>query len=148
MIPPPVVFALPLLAGIYLTRRSPLLELSAEARVLSGWIGMVSIAIGAGHMFTSLALFARSRTTIIPHHRSSTFVTRGAYRWTRNPMYVGMTLVCLGLAAITGSVWSLLFLPLSVIVIDRGVIPMEEQQLEETFGAAYLEYKSRVRRWL
>ena len=126
----------------------PLVQVPPGIRGALGWLGVALIVIGAGHMFTSLALFARSRTTIIPHHRSSAFVTRGAYRWTRNPMYVGMTLICLGIAALTGSVWAVLFLPLSVIAIDRGVIRMEEQQLEETFGAAYSAYKSRVRRWL
>ncbi len=63
-------------------------------------------------------------------------------------MYVGLTLIYLGVSALTGAVWPLLFLPLPVLVTDRRVIPMEERQLEAAFGASYLAYKARVPRWL
>ncbi len=63
-------------------------------------------------------------------------------------MYVGLTLIYAGVSALTLTAWALLFLPLPVLVMDRRVIPMEERQLEETFGSAYTAYKARVRRWV
>jgi protein-S-isoprenylcysteine O-methyltransferase Ste14 len=92
--------------------------------------------------------FLINRTTIIPHRRASTFVQRGPYRWTRNPMYVALTLIYLGICSLTASVWPLLFLPVPLLFLNRLVIPMEERHMEEVFGAQYLAYKTRVRRWL
>jgi protein-S-isoprenylcysteine O-methyltransferase Ste14 len=63
-------------------------------------------------------------------------------------MYVGLTLVYIGVSALSAAVWPLLFLPLPLLVLDRWVIPMEERQLEDAFGATYAAYKQRVRRWL
>jgi protein-S-isoprenylcysteine O-methyltransferase Ste14 len=63
-------------------------------------------------------------------------------------MYLGLTLVYLGVSAFMGALLPLLLLPLPVVVMDRRIIPMEERQLEETFGASYASYKARVRRWI
>jgi protein-S-isoprenylcysteine O-methyltransferase Ste14 len=63
-------------------------------------------------------------------------------------MYLGLTLAYAGISLAFAALWPILLLPLALLVIDRHVIPMEERQLEEAFGAAYREYKSRVRRWL
>jgi len=63
-------------------------------------------------------------------------------------MYVGLTLVYLGIAAVTTSGWMLVLLPLPLLVLQTRVIPMEERQLEAAFGGAYRDYQARVRRWL
>jgi protein-S-isoprenylcysteine O-methyltransferase Ste14 len=147
-VPPPVVFLVPLLAGLYLAHRWPLIEPSQGLATALRWLGAALVVAGAAHTLTSVALFVSSRTTVIPHRRSSALVERGAYRWTRNPMYVGFTLAYLGISLALVALWPILLLPLAVLVIDRYVIPMEERQLEEAFGAAYREYKTRVRRWL
>ncbi len=148
LLPPPMLFALPLVFGLFLHRRFPLAPVSAPVATGLRWLGAALIAAGVAHTLSSAALFARSRTTIVPHRRASVFVTRGAYRWTRNPMYLGLTLIYLGVAALGAAVWPLLFLPLPVLVMDRRAIPMEERQMEETFGPEYTAYKARVRRWL
>lgn len=148
LIPPPLLFAFPLVAGVFLDRRLPLVHLPDPLASGLDWLGFLLIAVGAAHTLSSVAIFARSRTTIVPHHRSSAFVTAGAYRWTRNPMYVGLTLIYLGVSAVTAALWPLLFLPIPVLVMDRRIIPMEERQLEEVFGPSYTEYKARVRRWI
>ncbi|HEX5521715.1 MAG TPA: isoprenylcysteine carboxylmethyltransferase family protein [Longimicrobiaceae bacterium] len=148
LVPPPLLFALPLIAGIFLHRRIPLLHAPASVTKVLGWIGGMLILTGALHVSSSVALFLRSGTTIIPHGRPSALVERGAYRWTRNPMYVGLTLIYLGVSALTSAVWALFLLPLPLTVIDRRVIPTEEGQLERSFGPAYAAYRQRVRRWL
>jgi protein-S-isoprenylcysteine O-methyltransferase Ste14 len=146
-IPPPLLYVAALLLAHYLDRSWPL---ATVPQWITGgrWLGFVLILAGIVHAASAIALFVRSRTTIIPHHRSSTLVTRGAYRWTRNPMYVGLTLAYLGVAVLLGSVWALPLLVVPLYVMHLHVIPMEERQLSAAFGPAYEQYKARVRRWL
>jgi protein-S-isoprenylcysteine O-methyltransferase Ste14 len=75
-------------------------------------------------------------------------VTDGPYRLTRNPGYLGMTLLYAGIAIAADAVWALAPLPVAIAVIDPGVIAREERYLERTFGAPYTEHKRRVRRWI
>ena len=148
LVPPPFLFALPLILGLFLQGRLPYAPVAGSAAEGLRWLGIVLVAVGAGHILSSAALFVRSRTTLVPHHTSSALVTQGAYRWTRNPMYVGLTTIYAGVAALNGTLLPLLFLPLPLLVIDRRVIPYEERQLGSAFGAAYAAYQGRVRRWL
>ncbi|MFI5210728.1 MAG: methyltransferase family protein, partial [Gemmatimonadales bacterium] len=69
-------------------------------------------------------------------------------RFSRNPMYVGMTLLYLGIALWANSLWPLLLLPAVLVVMRRGVIAREEAYLERRFGDEYRSYRARVRRWL
>jgi protein-S-isoprenylcysteine O-methyltransferase Ste14 len=75
-------------------------------------------------------------------------VTSGPYRFTRNPAYVGMALVCAGIAVAASALWVLVPVAVAVAIIDRGVIAREERSLERGFVEEYLRYKRRVRRWL
>ncbi len=147
-IPPPLLYVGALLVAYFLDGRWPLVELPPAWHGGAQWLGLVLIAAGFVHAASAITLFLTSRTTIVPHHRSSALVTRGAYRWTRNPMYVGLTLAYLGVAAVLGSVWALPLLAVPLYVIHTHVIPMEERLLEDAFGEAYTQYKTRVRRWL
>ena len=90
----------------------------------------------------------RAQTPVDPYSPSTAIVVEGPYRYTRNPLYLALTLFYLALASIVNSVWPLLLLPLVLLVIQRGVIAREERYLEQKFGEQYLRYKSRVRRWL
>jgi len=109
---------------------------------------MTLTAGGLALAVSAAGLFARYRTTIVPHGRSSTLVVRGPYRFTRNPMYLSMSIVYLGVALWTGAWLSIALLVLPLWVIDRAIIPMEERQLRERFGESYAAYGARVRRWL
>jgi protein-S-isoprenylcysteine O-methyltransferase Ste14 len=148
LIPPPLLFVAPLLLSQALERLWPLLLAPPAWQQSVRWIGIALIVVGAAHAASAIALFLQSRTTIVPHHRSSALVTSGAYRWTRNPMYVGLTFVYLGVAILLTSVWALLFLALPLYVMNARVIPMEERQLDAVFGDTYAHYKAHVRRWL
>lgn len=147
-IPPPIMFAVPLVIGILLKDRMPLVHVDAATARWLQWLGIGLIVAGVAHALTSVILFVSSKTTIIPHSHASTFVRRGAYRWTRNPMYVGMTLIYVGICAITTALLALLLLSIPLVFVDRLVIPMEERHMEEVFGRDYIDYKTRVRRWL
>ena len=75
-------------------------------------------------------------------------VTDGPFRYTRNPGYLGLTMLYAGIAVLRNSLWAILLLPLVLYVIQRQVIGREERYLERTFGEEYLAYKARVRRWV
>jgi protein-S-isoprenylcysteine O-methyltransferase Ste14 len=90
----------------------------------------------------------RSGTTIRPDRASTRLVIAGPYKFTRNPMYVGMAIAYLGVAIADRSLASLLLLPVVLLVIRRAVIANEEAFLERRFGSAYTDYKTKVRRWL
>ena len=107
---------------------------------------------GAGLLLdlVSVAAFIRARTTVNPlaPSRTNALVVSGLYRWSRNPMYLGMLLILLGWAAWLAQPLALLPVALFVILIERMQIIPEERALEEKFGEEYRAYKRRVRRWI
>lgn len=107
---------------------------------------------GAGLFVTGagVAAFRRHRTTMNPLDpgKSSSLVSTGIYRFTRNPMYLGFLLVLAGWAVYLSSAMAALFLPLFVLYMDRYQIEPEEQALRNRFGRAFDDYCADVRRWL
>jgi protein-S-isoprenylcysteine O-methyltransferase Ste14 len=95
-----------------------------------------------------LLLFHRARTTTTPGETSNALVTRGPYRFTRNPMYVGLSLAYLGEMGLLAQLAPIITLLLVIAYVNWIVIPVEESRLRETFGESYVDYCSRVRRWL
>jgi protein-S-isoprenylcysteine O-methyltransferase Ste14 len=92
--------------------------------------------------------FAAAGTNVPPNLPTTALVVDGIYRLTRNPLYLGLTLIYLGLGVAAGSFWAIgLVVPL-LLVINTGVIVREERYLERKFGDAYRAYKARVRRWV
>lgn len=114
------------------------------------WIAVAFLLAGAGVAGAGLYAFRRSRTTVDPLHpeRAAQLVTSGVYRYTRNPMYLGMALALLGWAVFRGSV--LAFLPMVVfpIYLTHFQIVPEEEVLLSKFGDAFQRYQQQVRRWL
>ncbi len=98
----------------------------------------------------SLFIFRQNHTTVNPLHpeQASTLVTEGLYRFTRNPMYLGLLIMLAGWSVYLGNLAALALLPLFVLVISRWQIVPEERVLEQKFGDEYLAYKRSVRRWL
>ena len=145
-IPPPAVAILIGAAMGFLAPLGPSVALWSTLRmVMSVGIALAGAAIAlAGDLE-----FKRAKTTINPFRpgNATTLVTSGVFRRTRNPMYVGLTLVVLGWAVYLDSMGALLGPVLFVAYIDRFQIVPEERILSEKFGAAYAQYTSRVRRW-
>lgn len=148
LIPPPLLFVLAFIVGLQLNRLFPLPLLPQSLSNLTRGLGVVLIVLGALLSLGCVALFANRRTTIIPHDRARSLVTFGPYRVTRNPMYVGLTLVYLGVCLLANTVWPVPFLALPLWVLETKVIPFEEQTLTQVFGSEYTAYAARVRRWL
>ena len=118
------------------------------ANGISRMLGWIFVGLGLALAGWALATFRRTGTTFRPHRPATKLAIRGPYRFTRNPMYVALTLVYFGLAILLQSIWALLLLPLVLIFIARRVIGPEERYLERRFGADYLHYKAQVRRWI
>jgi protein-S-isoprenylcysteine O-methyltransferase Ste14 len=92
--------------------------------------------------------FQRKGTAVEPWKPTTAIVTTGPYRLTRNPAYLGMALVYIGIALLADALWVLVPLPVVLLIIDRMVIAREERYLERKFGQEYVDYKVRARRWI
>jgi protein-S-isoprenylcysteine O-methyltransferase Ste14 len=112
------------------------------------YAGLVLMGIAIALVLWAALHFRRARTAIVPFQPSTALVTGGPFRFTRNPMYVGMAGVLLGAAVFLGTVTPFIVIPAFMGLIRERFILAEEALMEETFGAAYLEYKAKVRRWL
>jgi protein-S-isoprenylcysteine O-methyltransferase Ste14 len=99
-------------------------------------------------MVSGVRTLRRAGTPIDPTQAVQTVVTDGPFRFTRNPLYLSLTLTYGGVALLTGAVGALVVLPVMLVVVVKGVIVPEERYLEAKFGDAYRQYKGRVRRWL
>jgi protein-S-isoprenylcysteine O-methyltransferase Ste14 len=146
--PPPLLFGLALLAGGLLHRAFPLPLVGPTARSAAAIVGWLFVVLGTGLSVWGVATFRGAGTSIRPSRPPSTMVTHGPFRLSRNPMYLGLTLVYLGVMLLMNSVWTVLFLPLVIALLYLTVIRHEERHLASTFGTAYDEYRRRVRRWL
>lgn len=141
-VPPPILYLAGLLVGVALDRVWPL------ANGYATWGGLALVAAGLALDAWAAAAFQRAQTTVLPWGRARFLVPHGPYRYTRNPMYLGMALSYLGLALLVGSWWALALLPVVLVVITVYVIRREERHLAARFGDDYDAYRARVRRWL
>lgn len=146
-IPVPWVFVLAYLMGVGLETVSFRSRSFSDAFPV-GEIGIVFFAVGAVLAAWGWLIFRRGKTTSVPGQSSTKLVTWGPYRFTRNPMYVGLAIAYLGEAAILRQVWPVLLLPLVLAYLNWIVIPVEEERLREVFGPEYEAYRNTVRRWL
>jgi protein-S-isoprenylcysteine O-methyltransferase Ste14 len=112
------------------------------------WIGSVLVLVGVTVMVLADAQFKKAKTAISPFDRPSALVRGGAFRMSRNPMYLGMVLTLLGAAIMWGTLTPLLVPWLFGWVVSSRFIRLEEGVLTEVFGAEYEDYRRRVRRWL
>ena len=142
---PPVYFLLSLLA---MTALHFWLPIARIVPVPWSYGGVVLVILGIALAVIASGLFKRAGTPVIPFEPSTALVTSGPYRFTRNPMYLGLVLIHLGAAAFCGTLGAFLPIPVFVWIIQTRFIVGEERFLEEIFGEQYLAYKGRVRRWL
>jgi protein-S-isoprenylcysteine O-methyltransferase Ste14 len=111
-------------------------------------IGLVPLITGAGLNLAADAALKKQATTVKPYETSSVLITTGVYRLSRNPMYLGMSLILLGVALLMGSLTPYTIVPGFIIIIDKAFIRPEEAMLNRLFGEAWTAYAEHVRRWL
>lgn len=146
--PPPLVFVLPYLLSFLLDRRVPFLIVGDEAGAVQVSAGLALMTTGFGLTFWAMVNFWRAKTNPLPFKPARTLVIVAPYTFTRNPMYLGMTLAYVGGALAANWAWPLVFLPAVIGVTAGFIIAREERYLRAEFGAQYEEYCARVRRWL
>ena len=144
---PPAVAGLFIAAGFALNHLVPLVERSGpapfESRIAGGAIMACALAI-AGSAFLEMR---KLKTTFHPGGKATALVQSGVFRRTRNPMYLSLTLLTLGLGIATANPWTILLAPLLLFYLQERVVKREEAYLALRFGAAYEAYRRQVRRW-
>ena len=141
----PHYLALAGIAQVVLDRYLPLLVVVGDPWFMLGWVPMLA---GMTLQLDAVRRFRARRTSLLPYRPTTALITTGVYRITRNPMYLGMVLILIGGVIIGGSVTPALVPPLFVWIIHRQLIRHEESRLTDQFGAAYADYRQRVRRWI
>ena len=147
--PPPLLPLATILLGVGLERLWPLaaeLTLAVPERY---WIGGLVVAASLFVLgLWPVVMFRRSGQSELPWRPTPLVLEDGPYRFTRNPMYLMMVMVCIGVAIILSNSWILLLTPFCAWSLYYFAIAPEEAYLERKFGEPYRRYKTRVRRWL
>jgi len=143
--PPPLIFIAGLIVGFALDFFWPVPLVPMEIRIYAGGFIILISFVPAIWM---MRLFIKARTNLDVRKPTHKIVTSGPFRWTRNPAYLSLSLLVLGIAIVADSIWVLLLLVVVMIVTHYKVILREEAYLEQKFGVEYLEYKASVRRWI
>jgi protein-S-isoprenylcysteine O-methyltransferase Ste14 len=145
--PPPALFVGGLGVGVLLDRFGRVPSLIPDSMVLQA-IGVVLAVAGLTLVYTGILTFRKFRTAIYPNRPAKLVVDGGVYAYTRNPMYVGMTVFYIGGVLVLHSLGAFALLPVVLVVLYTQVIVREERHLREKFPAEYTAYCNRVRRWL
>ena len=144
-LPPPLIYAGAFAIGYGLHWLVPWSAFDGPLRWgLAAVLGVPAVAVALSALLT----FRRADTAIEPWEPARHLVTHGPYAYTRNPMYVSLTLLTAGVAVALDLPWALLMVPVAVLVTDRHVIAREEVHLTHMFGNAYRTYCTQTRRWL
>ena len=138
--PPPLIFLAVFLLGWFGRNLLP--------RYQSIVVGAVLILVAAAIIAWAATTLLRAHTTVDPFQPTTALVTTGPFRFTRNPLYLAMTIAYVGASLWTASMTSDVLLPLAIVILHFGVIRREERYLEGKFGDTYREYRRRVRRWV
>jgi protein-S-isoprenylcysteine O-methyltransferase Ste14 len=143
---PPIALGVPLVAGIAITASAgDPIELPVEPSRFVASVLMVAFVLWNG---SALWLMARHRTALLPGGSTRMILDRGAFGWSRNPLYLGLIALNLALALLWPSLWALALVPVGVAALWWGAVLPEEHYLSAKFGAEYDAYRARVRRWL
>jgi protein-S-isoprenylcysteine O-methyltransferase Ste14 len=142
---PPLLFGLGLAALLLLHWLWPLPLNHVEIRLV---IGIALIVLAASNAIWGAFTLKRAGTHVAPSLPTITIVSNGPFRYSRNPLYVSLITLFLGISILIGSWWGLILLLQLLPILHFGIILREEKYLERKFGGTYLDYKHKVRRYL
>ena len=145
---PPLIAAAGIAVGLALTflYPVPIVDHTSE-RTLFG-LGVVFLVLWLGLAISANLTFRRKGTPVNPYVPTTALAQGGPYRFTRNPMYLGLVLMTVGFALVMNSMWLILIAVPVMLALRSLVIVHEEKYLEGKFGDEYRAYSKRVRRWL
>jgi protein-S-isoprenylcysteine O-methyltransferase Ste14 len=142
---PPAIFAGTLAIGLLLHFIFPVSFLPRMIAIASGTVVLIGAASIAVSAFRAMH---RAKTAVNPSLPTTAIVSDGAFSFSRNPIYLSLTLLYVGISLLFNAPWALLLLLPLIVVVQNGVIKREERYLEQKFGDEYLRYKASVRRWV
>ena len=145
---PPLIYLGGLFLGFLIHWRLPLPIVPAVLVGPLRLLGAFCLVAGLALTIWAVATFRRVGTTHHPAGPTTALAVGGPYRFTRNPMYLGLVFITAGVALLANALWPLILLPVVIVILRRAVIDREERYLTAKFGEEYLQYKARVRRWL
>jgi len=144
-LPPPFIYAGYLAAGFALQWGASLPSFGSLPAFFVGWaIALASLVIAV----QGFRAFRAAKTTVRPDRPVSSLMTQGIFARTRNPLYLSLLLLYVGIGVFFGALGPVLLTPLLVFTMQHWVIAREERYLSGKFGQAYLDYRRRVRRWI
>ncbi len=146
IIRPPLAWGLAVIVGLALNLLVPWPFLPAD--MPAGWIGALVFVLALVLFAWAVITMTKAGSNVPTNRPTTTIVESGPYRFTRNPIYLGMVLGLIGLAIAFDSLWLLVMLVFFAFLIRCGVVAREEAYLDRKFGDVYRGYRSRVRRWL
>ena len=142
---PPVYFLISIAAMALLNLFGPVIEF---ARYPWNLLGLVPLGIGIALNLIADEAFKKAQTTVKPFEISTALITTGVFGISRNPMYLGMTLILIGIAILMGSLSPLIVIVFFTALMELVFVRTEEKMLEEHFGLAWTKYQSKVRKWI
>lgn len=145
---PPIVYLTAIAVGIVLLIVYPLPWIEGPLKDILFAAGWLLAAAGAFIGIMAVRTMMRAKTTIMPSRVSDHLVTSGPFSFTRNPIYLGNTMITFGIGLIVGSVWFLLTGLIAAFIVQKLTIEPEERHLSTRFGKKYRDYSARVRRWI
>ena len=143
---PPLAWGLAVVAGVAFHWLAPLPFLPHG--LPAGWLGATVFVLALALFALAIVTMTRAGSNVPTNRPTTTIVESGPYRFTRNPIYLGMFLGLIGLAIALDNLWLLIMFVPFALLIRYGVVAREEAYLERKFGDVYRDYRSRVRRWL
>jgi protein-S-isoprenylcysteine O-methyltransferase Ste14 len=143
--PPPLLMLLALVAALALHYFLPL---PIATRALAVALGAAFSVFGIGIAAWGRITLVKGGTNVNPYKPTTSIISGGPFAFTRNPLYVGLQSLFIGLSLLVGTWWGLVLFVPAFLVLHYGVVLREEAYLERKFGQVYLSYKSKTRRWL
>jgi protein-S-isoprenylcysteine O-methyltransferase Ste14 len=146
-IPPPLIYIAVFVSAVFLQKIAGIDNSLFQTRSIL-FTSTLFFVPALFFIVRSLNQFIRTKNTVLTIKAAESLQKTGIYQTTRNPMYVGLVLVYLGLTCLIGNWWNIILLPLLFLIIQLYVIGREEKYLARKFGNEYMDYRQRVRRWL
>lgn len=142
---PPVYFLMSIVTMALLNFLLPIINFAHYPWNL---LGLIPLGIGIALNLIADAAFKKTRTTVKPFEISSSLITTGIFQISRNPMYLGMVLILIGVAILMGSLSPLIVVVFFTALMEMIFVRVEEKMLEQQFGSTWADYKNEVRKWI